>query len=70
MCTSFETCGDPTFRAPTFEELNPTQEQIDICNNDPSCIYDLVITDDMGFAEMTLETSENNTKLQEIISKF
>lgn len=69
-CTSFETCGDPSFRAPRFEELNTTQEQRDYCNNDSSCIYDLVLTGDMEVAELTLETSENDTRLQTIISSF
>ena len=69
VCTSFDNCGDHNFVGVTLEELNFTQEQRDMCNNDDSCLFDLAVTGDEEFANTTLEASEENTKVQELISK-
>ena len=69
VCTSFENCGDHSFVGVTLEELNFTQEQIEMCEGDDSCLFDLAVTGDEEFAVTTLEASEENTRVQEIISK-
>ena len=40
-----------------------------MCNNDEICLFDLVVTGDEEFAAETLRSSEENRRVQEIISK-
>ena len=68
-CTSFDDCGDHSFVGVSFEDLTFTEEQIDLCNNDESCLFDLAVTGDEEFANTTLESSEEDKKIQEAISK-
>ena len=53
----------------TFEELTFTDEQRAMCNNDTACLYDLGVTGDETLANTTLEASEENTRIQGILSK-
>ena len=68
-CTSFDNCGNHSFVGVSFEDLNFTEEQMDTCNNDETCLFDLVVTGDEEFANITLESSEEDIRVQEIISK-
>lgn len=68
-CTSFDNCGDHNFVGVSFEDLDFTEEQIAMCNNDETCLFDLAVTGDEEFAATTLTDSEENTRLQEVISK-
>ena len=69
VCTSFDNCGDHNFVGVTLEDLTFTEEQRAMCNNDETCLFDLVVTGDEGFANTTLEASEESTRVQDIISK-
>ena len=68
-CTSFDNCGNHSFVGVSFEDLTFTEEQIDMCNNDEICLFDLVVTGDEEFANTTLESSEEDKKIQEAISE-
>ena len=39
-----------------------------MCRNDETCLFDLEVTGDEEFAVITLEASEENERVQEIIS--
>lgn len=58
-----------SFTAPSFEDLTFTDAQRRICNNMRACLYDLAITGDLEVADVSRETSENTTRLQELIRK-
>ena len=49
------------------DDLNFTDEQRELCNNDTQCLVDLVVTDDVGLALMTLAVNENITMAEEIL---
>lgn len=68
-CTSFDNCGDHSFVGVTFEDLNFTEAQMAMCNNDETCLFDLAVTGDEGFANTTLESSEEDMRIQEAISE-
>ena len=68
-CTSFENCGNHSFEGVRFEDLNFTEEQMVMCNNNEACLYDLVVTGDEEFAAETLRSSEEFKSVREIISK-
>ena len=68
-CTSFENCGNHSFVGVRFEDLTFTEEQMTMCNNDKTCLFDLVVTGDEEFAVETLRSSEEDSRVQEIISK-
>ena len=70
ICTSFDNCGDHNFVGVPFENLTFTEEQRAMCNNDKTCLYDLVVTGDEEFANTTREASEENTRVQDIISNM
>lgn len=69
-CTSFENCGDHSFVGVEFSDLNITDEHRAFCNNDTTCIYDLIVTGDEEVAEITREASENNTMLQSLTGEW
>lgn len=69
-CTSFENCGNHSFVGVEFSDLDITDEQIDFCNNDTTCIFDLAVTGDEELADVSKESNENSTILQTIISKL
>lgn len=53
-----------------FDQLNFTEEQKEVCNNDRQCMYDIAIT---GNQELALETREENVNLTTtvgILSKY
>ncbi len=54
----------------TLEDLTFTEEEIDMCNNDETCLFDLAVTGDEEFANTTLESSEEDKKLQEAIREL
>lgn len=68
-CTSFYNCGNHSFVGVTFEELTFTKEQMNMCNNDETCLFDLAVTGDEDFAAATLESSQEDIRVQEIISE-
>ena len=68
-CTSFDNCGNHSFVGVTFEDLTFTDEQRAMCNNDTACLFDLGVTGDEQFANTTLEASEENMAVQQLISK-
>ena len=68
-CTSFDNCGDHSFVGVTFESLDITDEQRAMCDNDQGCLFDLAVTGDDDFAATTLEASEENEQVQQLISK-
>ena len=68
-CTSFDNCGNHSFVGVSFEDLTFTEEQMAMCNNDEICLFDLVVTGDEEFAAETLKSSEEDRRVQEIISK-
>ena len=54
---------DPIFA----DDLNFTDDQRELCNNDTQCLVDLVVTDDVDLALMTLTVNENITREEEIL---
>ena len=70
VCTSFDNCGDHNFVGVTLEDLTFTEEQRVMCNNDDTCLYDLAVTGEEEFATVTLEASEENTRVQDVISNY
>ena len=68
-CTSFDNCGNSSIAPVTLDELTFTEEQRVMCNNDDTCLFDLAVTEDMDVAAATLESSEEDARLQAIISK-
>ena len=68
-CTSFDNCGNHSFVGVSFEDLTFTEEQMDMCNNDETCLFDFAVTGDEEFAMTTLENSEEDARVQEIISE-
>jgi hypothetical protein len=62
-------CTSGDCSAPTFEELNFTDAQRQMCNNMSVCLYDLAITGDSEVADISRETNENTTILQNVVSK-
>ena len=54
---------DPIF----VDELNFTDEQRELCNNDTQCLVDLVVTNDVNIALMTLTVNENVTMAEELL---
>ena len=69
-CTSFDNCGNHSFVGVSFEDLTFTDDQRDMCNNDETCLFDLAVTGDEEFANTTLESSEEDNRVQELISKI
>ena len=68
-CTSFDDCGNHSFVGVTFEDLTFTEEQMDMCNNDETCLFDFAVTGDEEFATTTLESSEEDRTTQAAISE-
>ena len=54
---------DPIF----VDDLSFTDEQQQVCHNDTQCLVDLVVTDDVDLAMMTLTVNENITMEEEIL---
>lgn len=52
-----------------LENVTFTDEQRALCDEDDSCLYDLVMTGDESVAMMTKSSSENSTITQDSISK-
>ena len=49
------------------EDLNFTDEQRELCNNDTQCLLDLVVTNDTDVALATLNVNENMTMEEELL---
>ena len=71
QCTSLDNCGNSnSSQVPiTNDELTFTDEQRAMCNNDETCLVDLAVTGDEAFAATTLESSEEDARLQLVISE-
>jgi hypothetical protein len=52
-----------------FEDLTFNEDQLAMCNDDDSCLFDLAVTGDEEFAATTLERSVEDIRVQEIISE-
>ena len=61
---SFESVRDPEFR-PTFV-IDRDSADVSICNGDPFCEYDVVITGDQGVGMATLAAVANIQKAVEL----
>lgn len=57
-------------RAPTFEDLTFTDEQRDFCNNERTCLYDLLLTGDMEIATTTRKGAEESARILSLISEY
>ena len=68
-CTSFDNCGNSSIPPVTLEELTFTDEQRAICKNNDECLFDLAVTGDEDLATVTLEASEEDVRLQKILSE-
>ncbi len=68
-CTSFDNCGNHSFVGVSFEDLTFNEEQMTTCNNDETCLFDLAVTGDEEFAITSMESSEEDRRVQAIISK-
>ena len=68
-CTSFENCGNSSIPPVTLEELTFTDQQRDVCKNNDECLFDLVVTGSEDLAIATLEASEEDARLQTILSE-
>ena len=68
-CVSFDSCGDVTIPPTTIADVNVTDDQRDMCDNDDTCLFDLAVTGDEDLAMKTLETSVVSARQQMIISK-
>ena len=69
-CTSFENCGNSSISPVTLDELTFTDEQRAMCMNDETCLFDLAVTGDEDFAVTTLESSEEDARVQQLISEI
>ncbi len=61
---------DPSIIPISFEELNFTDAQQVFCDNDPSCLYDLVITEDEEIAQTTLDEEKEINATIATLSKY
>lgn len=52
-----------------FDELNITEEAEMVCEGNPQCIFDLLLTGDMDVAMNTLEHEKQTNLSMETISK-
>ena len=53
-----------------FEELNFTDEQRMICDNNPQCLFDLAVTDDTEIALNTLEIERDVNTTRENFGEY
>lgn len=54
-----DNCSNHSFEGLAFDQ----------CDNDKTCLFDLAVTGDEEFANTTLRASEENSRVQAIISK-
>ena len=59
-----------TFAALPSHEFNYTDEQIAICENDSSCLYDFAVTGIREAALTTLESGKNFTRVTLQLGKY
>ncbi len=52
------------------EDLNVTQEVMDMCQEVPACIYDSVVTGNMEIGMSTLRTSATNDEIIRTLGKW
>lgn len=57
--TKRQSGSDPSIIPILFEDLNFTDTQRDFCEDSPSCLYDLVVTEDGDIAQFTLEEEKD-----------
>ncbi len=56
--------------APIFrDELNFTDDQEQACEGNAECLFDLAVTDDMEFANNTLNQDKFGNETKEVLSK-
>lgn len=68
QCTSFDDCGDHSFRAIEFVDLNISNIIRDFCGNVLSCQYDLAVTGDMEVAGLTKQADVEITRIHQLTS--
>ena len=59
-----------TFMPIFFDDLNVTEEAKELCEGNPECILDLVITGDKDIATNTLENEKQTNVTKDTISKI
>lgn len=68
-CTSFDNCGDHSFVGVSPDSLNFTDAQIEFCNGEKTCLYDLAVTGDEELAGNTRMVAEQVAEDMKIIGK-
>ena len=67
---SYEDFQDLNFIPVFLDELNFTDGQRVICENNPQCLFDLAVTEEEDFAMNTLEQEKIANTSMEILSTF
>ena len=53
---------------PSFDQLNITDEMIELCNNMTACLYDFAVTGNVAIAGQTRDFADNTTSLEKQLS--
>ena len=69
VCRSVDDCGNSSFVGVPFENLTFTDAQREFCENEETCLYDLVVTGDESIAATTKEATQNITRLLAILGE-
>ena len=64
-----QTTQNNTFIPVFFEELNFTAEQRMICEDNPPCLFDLVVTGELEIAMNSLQVEKEANATKEILGK-
>ena len=65
-----QTIQNNTFMPVFFDELNFTAEQRMICEDNPQCLFDLVVTGELEIAMNTLQFEKEANATKEILGKL
>ena len=69
VCRSVDDCGNSSFVGVPFENLTFTDAQREFCENEETCLYDLVVTGDESIAATTKEATQNIALLLAILGE-
>lgn len=67
---SYNDFQNPAFVPIFLDELNFTNDQREICENNLQCLFDLAVTEETDFAMKTLEQEKVANTTVEILSKL
>ena len=70
VCESVNNCGNTSFVGVPFENLTFTDAQREFCDNEETCLYDLVVTGDETIAATTRDATQNITQLIAQLGEF